>query len=259
MAYTHSRYKKPAGYRDGGAVPLCVEVDTPVAHVAADKLTEHMLPVVEAMEAPPVDEASAAFQKQIDALRQAEQVQRQRQAAPPALPESPEARLEIWKRQGISDDDAEHLNDLIEYPAITAEAVRDANRQGLNPNSMEFHQAVRASFANRIVARMHAPPEVNPVEEALEQARRDVTEGPDLSEPREVRTSGRSSFVSAPVSRETMANGSYNSYGERPGRVTLSIAQKEAAKIAGVSEAEYAANVLRLRQEKADGRYGGEQ
>lgn len=65
---------------------------------------------------------------------------------------------------------------------------------------------------------------------------------------------GNSSMVSAPVSREVPTS----TRGERPGRVTLTVAQKEAAKISGVTEKEYAENLLRLRQDKLNGLYGGQ-
>ena len=61
--------------------------------------------------------------------------------------------------------------------------------------------------------------------------------------------------MSAPVSRETSANG-YGG-GDRPGKVTLTPAMKEAAKVSGISEIEYAEQVLRLRKAKANGDYGG--
>jgi hypothetical protein len=64
----------------------------------------------------------------------------------------------------------------------------------------------------------------------------------------------RTRFMSAPVSREAPAG----TNGERPGRVTLTVAQKEAAKIAGITEKEYADQVLELRKHKSNGLYGGQ-
>lgn len=64
----------------------------------------------------------------------------------------------------------------------------------------------------------------------------------------------RRSAVSAPPSRQTPS-----STGRRDdGRVTLTPAQKEAAKISGVSEKDYAAQLLILKKEKANGNYGGQ-
>lgn len=65
----------------------------------------------------------------------------------------------------------------------------------------------------------------------------------------------RRATVSAPPSREVpSSNGNRDS-----GRITLTRAQKEAAKIAGVDEKVYAEQLLRLKQEKAQGNYGGGQ
>jgi hypothetical protein len=58
--------------------------------------------------------------------------------------------------------------------------------------------------------------------------------------------------VSAPVSREAIGSG-----GRRDSRITLSLAQKEAAKISGISEEHYAMNLLRLREEKEAGYHTG--
>lgn len=62
--------------------------------------------------------------------------------------------------------------------------------------------------------------------------------------------------VSAPVSREVPMS---SSTARKPGQVTLSAAQKEAAKLAGITEAEYAKQVIRLQQEKMNGNYTGGQ
>ncbi|SDK14593.1 MULTISPECIES: hypothetical protein [Bradyrhizobium] len=270
MPRLRSRYKK---FRDGGVVrsdgsvagtitpePLEVQVDTALADIAADKATEHLLNAVESPQQHttsidvPTDEASSAFLKQIEDLRNAEQIQRQRQAAPAptALPGTPEERLQLWRRQGVSEDDAEHLNELIEFPAITAEAVRDVERQGLNPNTREYHQAVRASFENHLLDRLHKPPE----RKAPKQVDRGGYVEPEQLGPAE---RNRSSLVSAPPSRDTFANGSYNSYGDRPGTVRLSKAQLEAAAFSGITPREYAEQLLRLREEKENGNYHGGQ
>lgn len=66
-------------------------------------------------------------------------------------------------------------------------------------------------------------------------------------------TSRKTSILSAPVSREVPSTGS----GQRQsGRVTLTRDQIEAAKIAGVSPAEYARQLVKLNEMKANGEYG---
>jgi hypothetical protein len=44
---------------------------------------------------------------------------------------------------------------------------------------------------------------------------------------------------------------------DRPGSITLTPAQKEASRISGLSEVEYARQLIRLREEKAQGNYIG--
>src|SRR5882724_4385608 len=68
----------------------------------------------------------------------------------------------------------------------------------------------------------------------------------------EPQTRGR--IVSAPVTREVPTNSS----GDRPGRITLSAAQLDAAKIAGITPKEYAEQLLKLREHKSNGMYGGQ-
>lgn len=64
----------------------------------------------------------------------------------------------------------------------------------------------------------------------------------------------RRSVVSAPVSREAPSSG-----GERSNSpVRLTAAQREAAKASGITETEYAKQLVVLRQAKANGSYGGQ-
>jgi len=65
----------------------------------------------------------------------------------------------------------------------------------------------------------------------------------------------RKALVSAPPSREAPSLGT----GPRGGKVTLTRAEKDAARISGVTEEEYAKQKLRLQQAKADGYYTGGQ
>lgn len=62
----------------------------------------------------------------------------------------------------------------------------------------------------------------------------------------------RSAMVSAPVSREVpQNNGSRSS-----GTIRLTAAQREAAKMAGITETEYAKQLVKFQQEKDNGNYG---
>jgi hypothetical protein len=64
-------------------------------------------------------------------------------------------------------------------------------------------------------------------------------------------------IYSAPPTRSVpTSEGNGSRYGES--RITLTTEQKTHARIAGISEGEYARNLLRLNEEKRQGRYGGE-
>jgi hypothetical protein len=232
--YTKTRYK-PKPYRDGGAVLADAEINI---EVPADRLKP------EAAE-PAGDDASVAFQRQIDALKESERIQRERAAqATPALTLREQAFLKANP-------------DFLDDHDIAHKALMQAHQAGHIQDSDEFHAAVKSNWQA-----------LRPTAEA-EAAQRDLEKAFELGDVKAQRLATdriskanleqvNSSFVSAPVSRETQANGGYNSYGDRPGRVTLTVAMKEAARIAGISEREYAENVLRLRQEKADGHHGGQ-
>lgn len=63
------------------------------------------------------------------------------------------------------------------------------------------------------------------------------------------KTQQRNSIVSAPVSRE-VPNGKVN---QRSSKIDLTVAQREAAKSAGITEAEYAKQLQRMNEMKANG------
>jgi hypothetical protein len=181
------------------------------------------------------DDASEAFKKQIEALRQSEEIHRDRAA---------QAYQEARVQQILKENP-----EMVRNPALVAEAEKEAFEAGHLAYSDVFHEDVRSRFQTKLAAKTSPPPEPSAVEEALEGARHPAARM-DLPEPRH----SNSFVVSAPVSRETGATG----YSDRAqGRVRLTAAMKEAARIAGISEAEYAAQVLRLREEKEAGNYGG--
>lgn len=255
MSRTKTKYRK---YAEGGSVPLTAEVDTPASHLAADVATSQLMDAAETAQHSvsmdvPSDDASVAFQHQIDALRQAEAKQRQRQG----MPQTRADRIAQWRSQGFSRDQAEYFNELKENPEITHQAVMRARQDGpIDENSQAFHDKVRANF--QLLQGVHpadvkldeeTPPKVSGAHEPVSVKRH----SPVLPE-----VQNNPSLFSAPVSRETSANGGRDSYGERPGQVRMTPAMKEHARISGISEAEYAENVLRLRQEKKDGFYGGQ-
>ena len=97
-------------------------------------------------------------------------------------------------------------------------------------------------------------PDSTAVDRAIAEARTSRARPSANVEPAQ---SSKRSMVSAPVSRESPSWSGGQSTG-RNSRITLSPAQKEAARIAGISEVEYARNLLRLQQAKANGHYGGQ-
>lgn len=258
-------------YADGGAVPLDVEIDTPRSHVATEAITDQMMQAHEGHDFTPKvleGDASVAFQGQIDALRKAEQNQREQneQFQRDRFTMSREDRTQHWRDQGIGGADLDYMNALSDNPHVTVMAVADARKQGHAEDTDEFHNAVRSNFHRLLPQLSEQSDPVHDLEAAYQRGdvsgQADATKRISKAETARARLEdesdrARGRIVSAPVSRDTMGTGG-GSYGDnRPGRVTLSIAQKEAAKIAGISEKEYAENVLRLRAEKAEGNYGG--
>ena len=73
---------------------------------------------------------------------------------------------------------------------------------------------------------------------------------PEPPQPRPVSLSA--AHVSAPVSRDIPSGGNGQ---RRPGSVTLTADQLDAARIAGVTPADYAKQLLRLREMQAAGEY----
>ena len=200
--YTKTRYK-PKPYRDGGAVLADAEINI---EVPADRLKP---------EADSVDGASRAFQLQIDALRQSEEIQRQRAAqaaqAQPALTLKEAAFLKA-NPDFLDDHDLAH------------QALMRAHQGGHIADSDEFHSAVKSHWES-----LRPPPAVEDIAPAALE---------DLERP------SRASMVSAPVSREVPSS----HYPERPGRITLSAEMKDMARRLGQSEAEYARGLIEMRE-----------
>jgi hypothetical protein len=268
MAYTHSRYK---------AAPPHVEIDTPAAHIVIDKATAQR-DVERAMESGDFkaqsdayrrlskiesaeeraqrgvsididhskDDASEAFQKQIDALRKSEDIQRQRQ--------------QLAKQHGLTPNQAAFLHhnpSFPHHPEVAKRALMLAHAEGHPEDSDAFHTAVHNHFHHEI-GTIHSdelvkrgsmrPPETEPEEEPPTKPKRKVSMDidDDVSAPRR--------FYSAPVSRETRANGYGGSAGNSPGRITLNAEQKSMAKTLGQTEVEYARGLLEMRER--DKEYG---
>jgi hypothetical protein len=182
------------------------------------------------------DEAALALKGQIEAARQAEEFQAQRQAAMAQHVPTREEKLEAW---GLSEGEKRFLIDnpeMLDHDNILAAAIQTATRAGIDRSAPEFLPTVKQNFD----AHLHR---------FQEQVR---AESPQFFRPSPVATPSRpspASFTSAPVSREAS--------GDRPARppskITLTAEEKEASRIAGISELEYAKQKARLIQAKARG------
>lgn len=265
MARTKSHYRK---FRDGGAVtpsaPLHIEVNSEASHVAADHATAHMLPALNRAVNVDVDvvqhdsglsghspatagdenDASVAFQRQIDALRKSEAAQRQRQAQ--QVPTSRAGRILEYRNAGFSDDQSQYFTALEQNPDLTHQAIMAAREQGgVDEGSQVFHDAVRHHFEQLSAGAptVRTPPPEAPLEPS-----------PRANEFFEAPASSRRSvggMVSAPVSRNVPST----TYNERPGRVTLSAQEKELCRHTGQSEVDYARGKIQLEEDKRNGRY----
>jgi hypothetical protein len=199
--------------------------------------------IVGADEIPNPDEASEALKRQINALQQSEELQRQyatqaRQQRPP----SREEKLSAWRAQGAEESELGFLAqnpELIDRPDVTSQAAAAALHAGLQRGTDEFNNAVKVNF-DRLMGRTEAQPAQpasTPAFFAPEPSQR--SPAPD-----------RAAMYSAPVSR-TASPGSPRE--RSPAQVWLTPAEIEMARIAGISEVEYARQRQRLEREKRDG------
>ncbi len=156
---------------------------------------------------------------------------------------------------GMSADDVveaiEHQRDRLGEITDQLNALgpnSDPDRLGALEQQLNEHQRELAGLQGHLDAL--PTPETTAVDRALAEARG------ARAKPVHVELASRPP-VSAPPSRETpsWSNGSPSS---RSSRITLTPQQKEAARIAGISEEDYARGLTRLAQEKSKGHYGGQ-
>jgi hypothetical protein len=253
-------FAKAKRYRDGGAVtrddiaspPVLADVTTPEAD-AVDVSPEPE----DASQAHAMAEASRAFMKQLEALKNAESLRDKKAnieqigASIQPKQQTRAEKLRLWKTQGLSDREEdfliEHPN-LIDDPALLQTLSMEAEKRGIPRNTDEFFEVVKSGASqHRRVS--------EPTEAAVSPKPR-----PSLAVPSPRLQNDSASIVSAPVSRDS---GSYSYSGGQSGRTLSSIrltpAQKEAAKFSGVDEVTYARNLIRLREEKESDpqKYGG--
>jgi hypothetical protein len=178
---------------------------------------------------PPRDDATAALRAQIDALRHNEDfIARQN-----ALALETAHRRKAWFENTPGAKENAGVLNVLHHAAIAA---------GLVDGSPEYFTALEQQLATL------PRPNGNAEHLAKEMQARAAENGQQQPQ---ARSESRVQY-SAPVSREVPSAGS----GTRPpGKITLTAQQKEFARISGISETEYARNLLKLNQMKALGEY----
>ena len=197
------------------------------------------------------DAATAALKQRIAEADQAAELNRQVQAARMAQQRPPtrDELLEHWKAQGLSDANAAFLKanpDLIDGHELTILASNQATQEGHVLDTPEHREATKVIF-HKWMAEAHqtAAAKINePPPKFFEP-----TPAPSASR----QQPSKSSHYSAPVSRELP--GDYRA--PDPRQVRLTAAEAEAAKISGISAAEYARQKLKYEQMKARGEVEG--
>jgi hypothetical protein len=133
-------------------------------------------------------------------------------------------------------------NWLRAHPEYLRDERKNAKIQSLHWDIVQDEKRVPFSEDYYISLEQHLGLRAKPQQEAAEE---------DEGDEQPV----RKSVVSAPVSREAPSSSGTRT----PGTVRLTALQREWAKASGISEAEYAKQVVNLQREKANGSYGGEQ
>ena len=154
-----------------------------------------------------------------------------------------QTRVEFLQSQGLTEAEAEFFDsreDMMANQQQASEAAAEALAAGIERDSPAFFEAVEEGFAKRVEALNQQ--EQQPAS-SLHQPR-SVSPAPSAAAP------DRSSIYAAPVSRGTPSGGT----GQRPARqITLTPQEQEYARIAGVTDTEYARQKQRLAPEKAAG------
>ena len=134
---------------------------------------------------------------------------------------------------------------LVEHPDYLKIPRKNAKIQALHWDILdEGHQPFSPEYFNSMEIHLG----MKKVEKKVEDDDDDEDDG--AASAAEDRRKG--TLVSAPVSREAPAG----SRPTRPSQVRLTKAQTEAARMAGVTESEYAKQLIKLGEFKADGHYG---
>lgn len=201
------------------------------------------------------DEASEALKRQLAHLQASEQAQKDfaaqvaaqraaQMAPPPTLPADPEARIALWRQHGLSDRDAAFLSahtELAAEPQLCRLASDEAALH--HERDTDAHRAATLEAFHRLQGQQAQPaPAPTATPEFFRPPPQPAPERP-----------GPASYVSAPVSRGVPSGET----GYRPARqIKLTPQEQEFARIAGISDVEFAKQKQKLILAKANGDYG---
>jgi hypothetical protein len=194
------------------------------------------------------DEAAERLRDQLKALAQSENIVRYHRPTYAELAQRPFIRdqlLEQWRHQGLSDANVRFLQanpELIDNFELTHYSANRATQEGHQPDTDAHREATRRIFNDYVAETVRKEAEPPP---KFFQA-----EPPAIPAPRQ--PPSKSSHYSAPVSRETPSSRIYEADND-PRSVRLSADQVEAARIAGVTPAEYARQLIRMKRMQASG------
>jgi hypothetical protein len=216
-------------------------------------------PKIEKEAAPPPKEEESditrALKMQIAETERSLELNRQYQAqaaqvaaAQQQQPLTREQLIEHWRHGGMSAANLEFLQrhpEMIDGWQLTVAAAGEASRLGHNLDTDEHRAATREIFHRFLGQAADDSLTVTATSEPDMQTPKFFTPPPRPRQPRQA-------IVSAPVSRE-------GGYREQKTRVQLSPQEVEAARIAGISPAEYARQKVRVAEARARGELQGEQ
>ena len=159
MARLKSKYRE---YRDGGRVDqpgqdeLPIEpTEAPAPEVPAAAPPVDRQPEPPAESPPQHDDATLALKKQIEGLRQSEQMNRQQAAMPQQQPMTREAKLALWRQGGMSDAESHFLQqnpEMIDHSDLTGFVVEQARQAGLQRGSDAHFDFVKKAFDSHLQA-----------------------------------------------------------------------------------------------------------
>jgi hypothetical protein len=192
----------------------------------------------------PMDEATLRLQNQINELKKSEALQYQ-------------VAEQAQRAVAVEQQFVQAHPELLEHPKLTEWAVAVALQHGYQRGTPDFLDVTKQLFDRQMAAQANAAPATQQSEPAAPEPPHQVQEAPMPNHPFHQRppppppepSEQSASIYSAPVSREASGGGYRQS---SPSSVRLSPDQREAAKMSGVTETEYARQLQKLYEAKRD-------